>query len=349
MPEFEVPTIDVSPYLVPGANATNSSECAEVARLVDRACREVGFIQIVGHGIPESAQQGLADAIDEFFFLPAARKEQYRRDQGSLRGYTPPRSDALSMSLGVVPANMMNDFYEAFTVGSEASWYPELELPEARYAHNTWPDAAPGFRARVERYYADAEHLSRVLMGAFTDALGLEPGSFDGFIDHSIDSMKMNNYTLPEGEIEIAGELTGMGAHTDFGIFTILWADRVQGLQVLGEDGLWHDVQPAEGALLINLGDAMARWTNDQWKSTLHRVQPPVVDGQVIRRRSAAFFFDGNHEAVVQPLPGMVRDGEDAYLPITIADHIAAKAAGLQAGKAPADAQREAARVLAAG
>jgi isopenicillin N synthase-like dioxygenase len=124
-------------------------------------------------------------------------------------------------------------------------------------------------------------------------------------LDHSIDAMKMNNYALPEGEIRISGDMTGMGAHTDFGILTILWADQVPGLQVLSADGVWHDVQPADGALLINLGDAMARWTNDRWRSTVHRVDPPIVDGQIIRRRSAAFFFDGNYDAVIEALPGL--------------------------------------------
>jgi hypothetical protein len=70
--------------------------------------------------------------------------------------------------------------------------------------------------------------------------------------------MKMNNYALPEGEIRISGDMTGMGAHTDFGILTILWADQVPGLQVLSADGVWHDVQPADGALLINLGNDTA-------------------------------------------------------------------------------------------
>lgn len=347
MTEFVVPTIDVSPYLE-GGDASTSGDCRRVAEQLDRACREVGFVQITGHRIPDAVQNDLADALDEFFFLPPETKSKYQRARGTLRGYTPPRSDSLSMSLGVVPSNMMNDFYEAFTVGSEASWFPELDVPEERYSANTWPDDAETFQAKVESYYREVETLSRVLMKAFTDALGLAPGYFDDLVDHSIDSLKMNNYTLSEGEIEIAGELNGMGAHTDFGIFTILWADRVPGLQVLGSDRVWHDVQPAEGALLINLGDAMARWTNDQWRSTLHRVQPPVIDGRVFRRRSAAYFFDGNYDAVVAPLPGMVADGEVGYEPITIAEHIAAKAAGAKIGRAPVGADREAARVMTA-
>ena len=98
----------------------------------------------------------------------------------------------------------------------------------------------------------------------------------------------------------------------------------------------------------MNLGDAMARWTNDRWRSTIHRVDPPVVDGRIIRRRSAAFFFDGNHDAVIETLPGCSRTDQPGYPPITIADNINAKLAGMKQGIAPKDAQREAQRLTSA-
>jgi isopenicillin N synthase-like dioxygenase len=347
MTPFEIPTIDISPYLDSRAGAHTDPDCAAVAAAIDEACRTVGFMQIVGHGVPDSAVSGLADALDEFFTLPPEAKIRYRRP-GANRGYAPPRTEALSMSLGVAPANQMNDFYEAITVGTDADSYPGQELPEADYPANTWPDAAPGFRPAVQEYLREVTALSRALLRACTDALGLPSGYFDALTDHSIDTMKMNNYALDEGEITLDGPLTGMGAHTDFGILTVLWADRVAGLEILGPDGAWHPVMPGEGAFLINLGDAFARWTNDRWRSTLHRVNPPVIDGRIVRRRSAAFFFDGNHDAVIEPLPGTVAPGAEPYPPITVAQHIAAKLSGMKAGTAPTGADREAARVLGA-
>ncbi|MGW5572223.1 isopenicillin N synthase family dioxygenase [Nocardia thailandica] len=342
---FSVPVIDLSGYLDPHAPA---AERRRIARELDAACSGVGFVQVRGHGIDPSVVTGLIDAIDAFFALPLAVKKGYSRP-GENRGYSPPKSESLSMSLGVPAANRMNDFYEAFTVGSERSWFPGHELPEASYPTNTWPDAVPGFRPAVEAWFAAARTVSRALLTACCDALGLPPGHFDALTDHSIDALKMNNYALPESEIALAGELTGMGAHTDFGILTVLWADQVPGLQVLDQDGGWHDVEPADGALLVNLGDAMARWTNDRWRSTVHRVAPPVIDGRILRRRSAAFFFDGNHDAVIETLPGCARAEHPGYPPITIADNINAKLAGMKSGVAPAGtADREAARVLSA-
>lgn len=343
---FDVPVLDVSCY-VAGGDAASDPECARVAAALDTACREVGFIQIVGHGLDADALAGLPQALDEFFALPLEIKKQYRRDPAANRGYSPPKSESLSMSLGI-STNQMNDYYEAFTVGTEASGFPGLDLPEASYAPNNWPDAAAGFRPRIEAYFAAAQRLARTLMVAFSDALSLPAGYFDAMTDHSIEVLKMNNFALPEGDIGFTGDLQGMGAHTDFGILTILWADQVPGLQVLDRDGVWHDVQPADGALLINLGDAMARWTNDRWMSTVHRVDPPVRDGRIQRRRSAAFFFDGNHDAVLEALPGTLADGEIGYEPITVAENIAMKVAGLRAGVAPQATLRETARVSAA-
>lgn len=343
---FNVPILDVSRY-VAGGVASSDPECARVAAALDEACREVGFVQVVGHGVDVDAVRGLADALDEFFALPLADKVRYRRDPSANRGYSPPKSESLSMSLGVTTTTT-NDYYEAYTVGAEASSFVGLDLPQTSYAPNNWPDAAAGFRPRIERYFGEAQRLSRTLMTVFTDALGLPPQYFDPMVDHSIEVLKVNNFALPEGDAEITGDLQGMGAHTDFGILTILWADQVPGLQVLDRDGAWHDVQPSDGALLINLGDAMARWTNDRWMSTVHRVHPPIVNGRIQRRRSAAFFFDGNYDTVLEALPGTLADGEIGYEPITVAENIAMKLAGLRTGVAPTAPLREAARVSAA-
>jgi isopenicillin N synthase-like dioxygenase len=159
----------------------------------------------------------------------------------------------------------------------------------------------------------------------------------------------MNNYALPPGTVELDGELTGMGEHTDFGIVTVLWADQVRGLQVLGADGSWNDVNPADGALLVNLGDLTARWTNERWLSTLHRVKPPIVDGTIQRRRSAAYFHDGNADALISTLPSCVEPGRpDLYTPVTVREHITAKLAGSRSGRINTAAPRDAARVRAA-
>lgn len=342
---FEVPAVDISAWVRDGSR----EERAATSAAVDAACRTVGFMQVLGHGIPHSVSDGLASAMDDFFGQDLDTKRRTVTPKGINRGYSAPKAETLSLSLGVESATRMNDFFEAFNVGSAASDYPGLGLEQnADYAENTWPDVAK-FRLRVERYFAEAQRVSRTMTAIFEHALGLKPGFFDSYTDHSIDVLRMNNYALPPGTVDLDGDLIGMSEHTDFGIVTVLWADQVKGLQVLGTDGSWNDVSPADDALLINLGDLTARWTNERWQSTLHRVKPPIVDGTINRRRSAAYFHDGNADATITPLPTCVPDGtEPLYPPITVTEHIAAKLAGSRAGQLNTAATREAARVLAA-
>jgi len=342
---FHVPTVDITAWVRDGSDGAK----AAVAAAVDVACREVGFMQVLGHGVPPSVTSGLASAMDDFFGLDLDEKKLSVTPKGINRGYSPPKAESLSLSLGVESASRMNDFFEAFNIGSAASDFPKLSLEgQSDYAENVWPEVA-NFRLRVERYFAEARRVSRTMTDIFAQALDLRPGFFDRFTDHSIDVLRMNNYALPEGTVDLDGDLIGMSEHTDFGIVTVLWADQVKGLQVLGDDALWHDVSPADDALLINLGDLTARWTNERWQSTLHRVKPPIVGGTIQRRRSAAYFHDGNADAVISAIPACVLDGAvPLYPPITVSEHIAAKLAGSRAGELNTAAPREAARVRSA-
>lgn len=339
---FVVPTVDLSPYVQDGSPADRASTAADLAR----ACREVGFIQVVGHGIPVETTDGLAGAMDDFFCRDLEDKVRWVRPAAENRGYSPPKSESLSYSLGVDPVTRMNDFFEAYNVGASAADYPGFAPTSADYAANTWPDV-PTFEERVAAYFAEARRVAHVLQDAFADALDVDRSRFAEVSDHAINVLRMNNYALPPGDIELDADLTGMGEHTDFGFVTVLWADQVEGLQVLGHDGAWHDVMPADGALLVNLGDIAARVTNDEWMSTLHRVKPPVVDGTIKRRRSAAFFHDWNADALIETLPAALARGEALYEPVTVSEHVAAKLRGSRAGVKNPTAVREQARVEA--
>ncbi|MFD3702110.1 isopenicillin N synthase family dioxygenase [Nocardia sp. NPDC058658] len=342
---FEVPLIDIAPYV----DGDNPADKHRVARQIDTACREVGFIQIHGHAVPDRTIAGLASAMDAFFGQPLADKMAYRLPPAVNRGYSPPRSEALRNTIGVSSPSDMNDYFEAFNIGAAADDYPDVALSAADYPANAWPTDIASFEADVLDYFHHARRVAHTLTTIFADALHLDPGYFAQATDHSIDVLRMNNYALPSGTPVPASEATGMGEHTDFGFVTVLWADRVPGLQVLGGDHRWHDVVPAPGALLVNLGDMAARLTNDRWLSTLHRVQPPIVDGTIQRRRSAAFFHDGNVDFLVEPLPSCVAPGtQPSYRPITVRDHLIAKLNGSRNGQPNPYAEREASRVLAA-
>ncbi|MCW2883212.1 MAG: hypothetical protein QOE54_7160 [Streptosporangiaceae bacterium] len=333
---LNVPIIDISAF-------RTGMGRREVASAVDRAARDVGFMQIVGHGVPERAEAGLATAMDAFFGLPLADKKAVRPESAAVnRGYTPPKTERLSHSLGIYSSD---DLFEAFNVGTQASDFPDLSLDAAHYPANLWPSGPPGFQRAVEDWFRHAGVLARTMTRIFACALELPADFFVPYEDHSIDVLRMNNYQVPERDLRLEPGQLGMGAHTDYGIVTVLWADAAPGLQILDTGGHWHDVIPVPGALLINLGDLLARWTGDRWISTMHRVLAPVsVDGRVFRRRSAAYFHDGNADAVITTLPGRTA----SYEPVTVADHLAAKLAGSRGLELNPEAAREAARLRAA-
>lgn len=342
---FTVPRVDISAFVNDGPD----EEKQAAAQAFDEACRTVGFVQVVGHGISDEVIEGLKESIDAFFFQDLEAKKQWKLPPKINRGYSPPKSERLSLSAGVEAANKMNDFFEAYNIGTERSDYPELDLPERIYQANQWPDVA-GFEEKVSAYWNEAGRVARTLTKVMATGLGLEEDWFHHVTDHSLDTMRMVNYALDEGtDVQLDGDLRGMGEHTDFGIVTVLWADRVEGLQVLSPWGTWEDVMPDPGALLVNLGDAAAAFTNDVYRSTLHRVAPPVVDGKIRRRRSAAFFHDGNADAVIEPIPEVIEEGTEVnYGPISVWDHIKAKLSGSRGGKLNEKAGSEALRIAAA-
>ena len=337
-----VPVIDISSFRMPYADADARSS---VVRQVSAAARDVGFMQITGHGIAEATLSEFISAADAFFALDPAAKARYCGPAGINRGYTPPKAESLANSLGLVSAA---DLFEAMNVGTAAADFPALDLPEDTYAGNVYPQEVPGFEAAVTAWFEAAGRVARTMVRIFGVALGGREDFFERFTDHSIDVLRMNNYRLPAPDTELEPDQLGMGAHTDYGIVTVLWADRVPGLEIHGADGSWHPVLPASGALLVNLGDALARWTNEEWISTLHRVAAPRVGATLVPRRSAAYFHDGNVDAVIEPLHSCVTAAKPArYRPVTVGEHLAAKLAGSRGGELNPRAQREAGRLQA--
>ncbi len=298
---------------------------------MDRACRDVGFLQVVGHGFPQSVLDATLAAMDEFFALPLAVKAAWASPSPDVnRGYAAERTEGLSYSLGL---EQPPDLFEAFNIGPDDIDRADPVIaadPHNFFVANIWPDEPAGFRPALVAHFEAATALARRLTGIFATALALEPDFFVDKVDHSTTTMRTINYERRAGSPPPLPDQMRMGAHTDYGICTVLHADPVPGLQIVGPDGAWHDVVPQPGALLINLGDLLAEWTNDRWRSTLHRVVPPPseADGSA-RRRSVAFFFDGNYDAVVECLPSCCSaDNPPRYPPVRAGDHLLAKLLG---------------------
>ncbi len=302
-----------------------------VAAEVDAACREVGFFAIGGHGLPDELITAMLDSVTELFALPDDVKRRYvPLDKSVNRGYAPYGSEALAYSLGV---DTPPDLFEAFNVGTEpadpAAPYYARERHRF-FAPNIWPDELPAMRRIWQTYFAACDALAADLDRIFAVALGLPSDFVRRRTSRAANVMRVNHYERRAGHpAPVTGQMR-MGAHTDYGVCTILLADPVPGLQILGPGGTWHDVMPEPGTLLVNLGDLLAEWTNDRWRSTLHRVVPPPesADGPV-RRRSVAFFHEADYDAVIEVMPTCIDDEHPAkYPPVTAGEHLLAKLVG---------------------
>jgi isopenicillin N synthase-like dioxygenase len=275
---------------------------AEQAAAIDAALREHGFFAVLNHGIDAAVVGAAFDAGRRFFALAEADKRRWHIDQWPLkRGFDPVGWQALDPS-------QPPDIKESFYLGVEA------------IGPNQWPHEAlvPGFRAAMEAYSAACDTLARRLMGLYERALSLPTGHFDGFMRQPTCTTRLLHYP-PQPEVVAPGQI-GCGAHTDWGALTLLAQDDAGGLQVQGTDGTWTDVTPIPGAFVVNIGDLMARWTHDRWRSTMHRVVNRVAGRE---RYSIAYFFDLDAEAVILPLPGCVPAGETPrYGPITAGEHL---------------------------
>ncbi len=124
------------------------------------------------------------------------------------------------------------DVFEAINVGSSVADFPGLDLPADVYAPNVYPAEVADFQGAVSAWFHVAGAVARTMVRIFGVALGGSEDYFATFTDHSIDVLRMNNYRLPAAGAVLEPDQLGMGAHTDYGIVTVLWADKVPGLEI---------------------------------------------------------------------------------------------------------------------
>jgi len=321
----KIPVIDIGGWW--GAEADRRA----VAREVDAAARQFGFFQIVGHRLPPEQISAMVEASSEFFALPLDVKQLCTPSDPSInRGYAARGTEALSYSIG---RDAPPDLFEAFNIGEDDVDYSDPFYAAQRggaFAPNIWPAWESELRPALVGYFRAARELALTLTEIFAVSLGLADGWFAPFVDRSTTTMRAIRYERRADEEDPLPGQQRMGAHTDYGIVTVLWAEPVAGLQIVGPGGDWIDVIPDDDALVINLGDLTAQWTNDQWRSTVHRVVPPATDGRGRAvRRSAAFFLDGNWDALVECLPTCCSASDPPRYPaVRAGDHLVSKLMG---------------------
>jgi len=292
----QIPVIDLTPAREGDLRARQA-----VAREMDEACREIGFFTIAGHGVPVAVMDELREQAHEFFALSLDEKRKAIHPvPGTPRGYRAMGIEALAAgNAGGTPP----DLKEFYHLGRE-SWpdEPYFTGPEGRryFIPNLWPQRPAGFGAAAARYYGEMENVAALMMRLTALALDRDEHFFDDKIDKHITAMRLNFYP-EQTESPQPGQLRA-GAHTDFGVFTILNGENVPGgLQVRTKAGDWIDVETDPATFVVNIGDLLMRWTNDRWLSNMHRVvNPPATVAARAKRLSIAFFQQPNYDARIE-------------------------------------------------
>ena len=304
-----------APPIISLAAMAGSDRAAKTA-LADAlraACLDKGFFYIVDHGVPPSLIESVLADSRRFFSLPMTDKMKIDMALSDChRGYEPFRGQVLEAG---APADLKEGVY----IGEDlADDDPRLVTKLFNHGRNLWPEDLPGWRETMERYFNRMTDLCRTVMRALALSLDLGEDHFDGLSEQPLATLRLLHYPPQPGN-PLPGE-KGCGEHTDFGAITILLQDDVGGLQVFdGEQG-WIDAPPIDGAFVVNLGDLAARWTNDRYRSTLHR----VINVSGRERYSAPFFFTGAPHYDMTCLPTCLAPGEaPKYPPTTPIEHLA--------------------------
>lgn len=260
-------------------------------------CEHQGVFHLVGHGIPAAELAEFEAAMKGFFERPASDKQRLRRTRDNAFGYY---DEELTKN--------RPDWKEVFDYGREPA--PGGAPVVHSDGRNQWPGDGADLRRVLLRHHASCDRLSRALLGAICRSLELPPGALAPMFEVDSSFVRLNRYSpCPEPAEPDAplfpdeGHL-GVHHHTDAGALTVLYQDAVSGLQVF-QDGGWSTIDPVPGALTINLGDMLQVWSNDRYRSPLHR----VIVHRDRTRHSAPFFFNPGYETICEPLPGLLRGG----------------------------------------
>ncbi|CAE6499979.1 unnamed protein product [Rhizoctonia solani] len=288
-PFESIPVIDIS-----GLYGDFDSRI-QVASAIREACIQVGFFYAKNHRIDDSLIASALEASNRFFDLPLEErmKLDFRKNR-KFKGYYP-----------VLRRGYVNEAFEIRPEFDPSNGYmSELDI---------WPpeDLLPRFRDIVLKYYNAVHELGLKLFQAFALALNLPEDFFADRARACPACLRLMHYPPQTDPIE--GRETGVKAHTDYQCFTILWQGDISALQIMNASGEWINAQPMPGTFVINVGDQLSRWTNDVFKSTVHRVT--LEPG--IRRISIPAFFGTDDDVMVEALPSCVSNNRPArYEPI---------------------------------
>lgn len=306
--QAELPLVDIS-----ALHSSDEEAHRLLAKTIYQACSKNGFMYVSGHGISEELISRVFQASKSFFDLSESEKSRYdMRNSICNRGYDGIGNQRLQ-------ADAQPDLKESFFLGRDLSLeHPMVVQKKMNHGPNQWPHKPDNFQLLMQQYMDELSTLGAKLMSALALSLDLPQNYFVEAFQEPMINLRLLHYpaqapSAPEDEL-------GCGAHTDFGAITLLMQDDTGGLEIWDDSrNMWLSAEPKKDCFIINLGDMIARWTNDIYKSTQHR----VINRKGRDRYSIAFFYNGHHDHLVECLPTCIQpEGAAKYPAISIGDHI---------------------------
>jgi len=300
-----IPVVDLA-----GVRARDPAGLELAADAIRAACTTSGFFYVSNHGVPTHVLETVTQAAREFFAHPLDVKRRVAVNQRH-RGFN-------AMGDATMYQATKPDYKEFFTIGLElAEDDPCVVAGEALRGPNNWPDFMPSLRPALYDYYESIGECGADLLRAVALSLGVEADFFASRYTKRMQRTQMVYY--PPQQPESDPDQFGVAPHTDYGCITLLWQDDVGGLQVkeISADR-WIDAPPIPATLVVNVGDLLARWSNDRFRSTLHR----VINRSGRERYSIATFYDPTYGASVDPRDLGAAQGDVRYPPIAAGDYI---------------------------
>jgi isopenicillin N synthase-like dioxygenase len=317
-----IPTVSLAPMY-----GNDHAARRDLAHWLDEVCRQVGFLVVNDHGVDSELLDAAFNTSEAFFTTAQAAKDEWHpTGPAKQRGYHGYATRGLAATLGRdAPPDMRESLFFG-PVEDHRQHFAGVRDAHSVYAPNIYPAAPADLSPTIISLYHEFETFSAQLLSVMAQALGAPRDFFANKVGRHFSILACHFYPPPAAH-PLPGQLRA-GEHTDFGAFTVLaMTQAAGGLEARLPDGKWHPVQTEPGQLVVNLGDMMARWTNDRWVSTLHRVVPPLARGASrVQRQSIGYFMHPDYDAPVECLPSVLAEGEIAkYEPITAGDHIRAK------------------------
>ena len=284
---------------------------------IHKACRQTGFFYLANHGVPQSLIDAQFETARRFFTLPAEKKMAlHMKNSPSTAGYEPIGGqilDSQDAASEKAPPDLKESFYIAMELPDDHPW---AKKRIRSFGHNQWPDL-PGFREQMLAYQAAVRALGNRVLAQLALSLDLPQDFFVPFYDMPGTTLRLLRYP-PHPRAALANQL-GAGAHTDWGGITLLVQDSLGGLEVRNVEGEWIQARPIPGTFVVNLGDLMQRWTNDFYRSNMHRVRNNSSSED---RFSIPFFYSPRPDSRIECMPTCTdASNPPKHPPCTAAEH----------------------------